>query len=154
MEEHVKVQMGPEKNIVLVAHDNKKQDLLEWVRFNREVLVQHKLYATGTTGYLLETELGMEVIKLHSGPLGGDLQIGAKIAEWIIDFMIFFWDPLEPQPHDPDVKAILRIAVVWNTPVACNRATADFMISSPLMTEDYQRMVPNYENYRERLREL
>jgi methylglyoxal synthase len=154
MEEHVKVQMGPKKNIVLVAHDNKKQDLLEWVRFNREVLVQHKLYATGTTGYLLETELGMEVIKLHSGPLGGDLQIGAKIAEWIIDFMIFFWDPLEPQPHDPDVKAILRIAVVWNTPVACNRATADFMISSPLMTEDYQRMVPNYENYRERLREL
>jgi len=154
MEEHVKVQMGPQKNIVLVAHDNKKQDLLEWARFNREVLVQHKLYATGTTGLLLETELGLEIIKLHSGPLGGDLQIGAKIAEGIIDFMIFFWDPLEPQPHDPDVKAILRIAVVWNIPVACNRATADFMISSPLMTEDYQRMVPNYENYRERLREL
>ncbi len=131
------MQMGQQKNIVLVAHDNKKQDLLEWVRFNREILVQHRLYATGTTGYLLETELGMEVIKLHSGPLGGDLQIGAKIAEGIIDFMIFFWDPLEPQPHDPDVKAILRIAVVWNIPAACNRATADFMISSPLMNEDY-----------------
>ncbi len=154
MEEHVKMQMGPQKNIVLVAHDNKKQDLLEWVRFNRDVLVQHRLYATGTTGYLLETELGMEVIKLHSGPLGGDLQIGAKIAEGIIDFMIFFWDPLEPQPHDPDVKAILRIAVVWNIPVACNRATADFMISSPLMNEDYQRMVPNYDTYKNRLREL
>jgi methylglyoxal synthase len=154
MEEHVKVQMGPQKNIVLVAHDNKKQDLLEWARFNREVLVQHKLYATGTTGLLLETELGLDIAKLHSGPLGGDQQIGAKIAEGNIDFLIFFWDPLEPQPHDPDVKALLRIAVVWNIPVACNRATADFMISSPLMTEDYQRMVPNYDTYKNRLKEL
>ncbi len=153
-EEHVKVQMGPQKNIVLVAHDNKKQDLLEWARFNRETLVQHKLYATGTTGHLLESELGMEIIKLQSGPLGGDLQIGAKIAEGTIDFMIFFWDPLEPQPHDPDVKAILRIAVVWNIPVACNRATADFMISSSLMTDEYERLVPNYDTYRHRLREL
>ncbi len=154
IEEYVKVQIGPQKNIVLVAHDNKKQDLLEWARFNREILAQHKLYATGTTGLLLETELGLEISKLQSGPLGGDLQIGAKIAEGIIDFLIFFWDPLEPQPHDPDVKAILRIAVVWNIPVACNRATADFMISSSLMTEEYQRLVPNYDTYRHRLREL
>lgn len=154
MEDYLKIEMGRKKNIVLVAHDNKKQDLLEWATFNRELLAQHRLYATGTTGGLLEKELGLDIAKLQSGPLGGDLQIGAKIAEGIIDFMIFFWDPLEPQPHDPDVKAILRIAVVWNIPVACNRATADFMISSPLMTEDYQRMVPNYENYRERLREL
>ncbi len=153
-EEHVKVRMGPQKNIVLVAHDNKKQDLLEWARFNRETLVQHKLYATGTTGLLLQTELGLEIVKLQSGPLGGDLQIGAKIAEGIIDFMIFFWDPLEPQPHDPDVKAILRIAVVWNIPVACNRATADFMISSSLMADEYQRLVPNYDTYRHRLKEL
>jgi methylglyoxal synthase len=154
IEDHLKVQMGTQKNIVLVAHDNKKQDLLEWVRFNRGILAQHNLYATGTTGGLLETELGLEINKLQSGPLGGDLQIGAKIAEGVIDFLIFFWDPLEPQPHDPDVKAILRIAVVWNIPVACNRATADFMISSSLMTEEYQRLVPNYDSYRHRLREL
>jgi methylglyoxal synthase len=153
-EEHVKIRMGPQKNIVLVAHDNKKQDLLEWARFNRETLFQHKLYATGTTGLLLESELDLEITKLHSGPLGGDLQIGAKIAEGTIDFLIFFWDPLEPQPHDPDVKAILRIAVVWNIPVACNRTTADFVISLPLMTEEYQRLVPDYDTYKNRLREL
>jgi len=154
MEEHVKIEMGPQKNIVLVAHDNKKQDLLEWAKFNRETLAQHKLYATGTTGSLLERELGLEITKLKSGPLGGDQQIGAKIAEGVIDFVIFFWDPLEPQPHDPDVKALLRIAVVWNIPAACNRATADFMISSTLMTEEYQRLVPDYGDYRHRLKGL
>ena len=150
--EDKKMEMGQHKNIVLVAHDNKKKDLLEWAKFNRDLLAQHKLSATGTTGALLEKELGLEVVKLQSGPLGGDQQIGAKIAEGVIDFLIFFWDPLEPQPHDPDVKALLRIAVVWNIPVACNRASADFMISSSLMTEEYERSVPDYEAYRQRLK--
>ncbi len=154
MSDYIKIDMAQEKNIVLVAHDNKKQDLLEWAKFNRELLAHHRLYATGTTGSLLEKELGLEITKLQSGPLGGDLQIGAKIADGIIDFLIFFWDPLEPQPHDPDVKAILRIAVVWNIPVACNRASADFMISSMLMTSEYSRLVPNYDTYRQRLKEL
>lgn len=154
MDNYLKIEMQQQKNIVLVAHDNKKQDLLEWAKFNRDLLAQHRLYATGTTGLLLEKELGLEIIKLQSGPLGGDQQIGAKIAEGVIDFVIFFWDPLEPQPHDPDVKALLRIAVVWNIPAACNRATADFMISSTLMTEEYQRLVPNYDTYRYRLKDL
>ena len=154
MDEYIKIEMGEQKNIVLVAHDNKKRDLLEWAKYNRELLARHRLYATGTTGGLLEKELDLEIVKLHSGPLGGDLQIGAKIAEGVIDFLIFFWDPLEPQPHDPDVKAILRIAVVWNIPVACNRASADFMISSSLMTGEYRRLVPNYDAYRQRLKEL
>jgi methylglyoxal synthase len=147
-----KLEMSIQKRIGLIAHDNKKRDLLEWVRFNRDLLVQHKLYATGTTGKLLEQTLGVEVIKLQSGPLGGDQQIGAKIAEGDIDFMIFFWDPLEPQPHDPDVKALLRLAVVWNIPVACNRASADFIISSPLMSEEYQRLITDYEAYKERFK--
>ena len=146
------IPMGPRKRIALVAHDNKKQALLEWARFNRDLLVQHELYATGTTGTMLEKALAAPVVKLQSGPLGGDQQIGAKIAEGVIDFVIFFWDPLEPQPHDPDVKALLRIAVVWNIPVACNRATADFMISSPLMDSEYERLLPDYDSYRERLR--
>ncbi len=146
------IPMGPRKRIALVAHDNKKQALLEWARFNRDLLVQHELYATGTTGTILEAALSAPVVKLQSGPLGGDQQIGAKIAEGVIDFVIFFWDPLEPQPHDPDVKALLRIAVVWNIPVACNRATADFMISSPLMDSEYERLLPDYDSYRERLR--
>jgi methylglyoxal synthase len=138
------------KRIALVAHDNKKNDLLEWVRFNREPLIQHDLYATGTTGGLLEQEMGVEINKLQSGPLGGDQQIGARIAEGEIDFLVFFWDPLAPHPHDPDVKALLRIAVVWNVPVACNRASADFMFSSPLMTQEYQRILPDYEVYKKR----
>jgi methylglyoxal synthase len=141
------------KRIALVAHDHKKRDLLEWAVYNRELLVQHDLVATGTTGYLLEKALETEVVKLQSGPLGGDQQIGAKIAEGVIDFIIFFWDPLEPQPHDPDVKALLRIAVVWNVPVACNRATADFMISSPLMNSSYERILPEFDQYRKRFDE-
>ncbi len=145
-----KITMSPNKKIALVAHDNKKRDLLEWARFNRDLLAHHEIYATGTTGYLLEKELNIPVHKLQSGPLGGDQQIGAKIAENEIDFLIFFWDPLEPMPHDPDVKALLRMAVVWNIPIACNRSTADFMISSPLMDSEYERLVPDYQSYRQR----
>jgi methylglyoxal synthase len=133
------------KRLALVAHDNKKQELLEWARFNRELLAGHELYATGTTGRLLRQTLGLDVVPLQSGPLGGDQQIGSKVVEGQIDFLIFFWDPLEPQPHDPDVKALIRIAVVWNIPVACNRASADFMISSPLMASEYTRLVPDYD---------
>lgn len=132
------------KRIALVAHDNKKKDLLEWAQYNRDLLAQHELCATGTTGTLLELALDTKIEKLRSGPLGGDQQIGAKVAEGEIDFILFFWDPLEPQPHDPDVKALLRLAVVWNIPVACNRATADFMISSPLMSESYERILPDF----------
>lgn len=130
--------------IALVAHDNKKPDLLEWARFNRGTLVAHDLVATGTTGSLLESELKLDVHKLLSGPLGGDQQIGAMISRGELDLLVFFWDPLEPQPHDPDVKALLRMTVVWNVPVACNRATADFMIASPLMHGAYEREVPSH----------
>jgi methylglyoxal synthase len=138
------------KRIALVAHDNMKQDLLDWAKWNRQLLIEHELYATGTTGKLLEEVLGIPIHKFQSGPLGGDQQIGAKIAEGVIDFMIFFWDPLSPAPHDTDVKALLRIAVVWNIPIACNRASADFMISSTLMTGEYERLVVDYEPYRVR----
>jgi methylglyoxal synthase len=139
------------KRIGLVAHDNKKPDLLAWARFNQRQLAAHELIATGTTGTLLEDELGVGVLKLQSGPLGGDQQVGALIADGGIDLLIFFWDPLEPQPHDPDVKALLRVAVVWNIPVACNRATADFIISSPLMTSEYERQMPDYQGYIDRI---
>ena len=143
---HKTVMMAEEKTIAIVAHDNKKQDLLAWAKFNREGLAGHKLIATGTTGKMLQSELELPVTRLQSGPLGGDQQIGAKISEGEIDVLIFFWDPLEPQPHDPDVKALLRIAVVWNIPIACNRASADFMISSPLMDGEYDRLVPDYDD--------
>jgi methylglyoxal synthase len=113
-------------------------------------LAHHKIYATGTTGKVLEQELGFEITKLQSGPLGGDQQIGSKIVVDEINFVIFFWDPLEAQPHDPDVKALLRMSLVWNIPIACNRASADFMISSPLMDGEYDRLVPDYDMYRTR----
>ena len=147
---HKRIPMDRDKKIALVAHDNKKRDLIEWARFNRDLLAHHEVFATGTTGEVLERELHIEVTKLQSGPLGGDQQIGARIVNGEIDFLIFFWDPLEPLPHDPDVKALLRMAVVWNIPIACNRATADFMISSPLMDGEYDRLVPDYEGYRTR----
>ena len=140
-------EFGQAKHIALVAHDNRKKDLAEWARYNRTTLAQHEIYATGTTGKLLERELEISVNKLQSGPLGGDQQIGAKIVENDIDLLVFFWDPLEPQPHDPDVKALLRIAVVWNIPIACNRASADLIISSPLMTDGYARLSPDYEQH-------
>ena len=135
------VRMGQRKKIALIAHDNRKQDLLNWARYNRDLLAQHELFATGTTGQLLASELKLDIFRFQSGPLGGDQQVGAKIAEGEIDFVIFFWDPLEPHPHDVDVKALLRIAVVYNIPIACNRASADFMISSSLMSSDYERIV-------------
>ena len=146
------VPMGPTKKIALVAHDHKKNDLVEWARFNKPLLVQHILFATGTTGTMLEKVLDVDVQRFQSGPLGGDLQIASSIVDGDIDCLIFFWDPLESQPHDPDVKALLRIAAVWNIPVACNRASADFMISSPLMHVDYERLLPDsYEAYLHRM---
>ncbi|HEY9159848.1 MAG TPA: methylglyoxal synthase [Desulfomonilia bacterium] len=144
------IKMSKKKKIALVAHDNKKVEMLEWAKFNKILLAQHKIFATGTTGRLLEEVLGIKVNKLQSGPLGGDQQIGAMIVGGEIDFMIFFWDPLEPMSHDTDIKALLRMAAVWNIPIACNRSTADFMISSPLMDEDYERIVPNYSDYQNR----
>ena len=141
----------PRKRIALVAHDHRKADLLEWAQYNRDLLANHELMATGTTGALLEEALDIPVLKLQSGPLGGDQQVGARIAEGTVDLIIFFWDPLQPQPHDPDVKALLRIAVVWNIPAACNRASADYMISSPLLTSEYERRLPEYEDYRDRM---
>jgi methylglyoxal synthase len=147
---HNKITIERDKKVALVAHDNKKRDLVEWAKYNRDLLAHHTVYATGTTGALLEQELGFPIHKLESGPLGGDQQIGAKIVDGDIDFLIFFWDPLESLSHDPDVKALLRMAVVWNIPIACNRATADFMISSPLMDKEYDRLLPEYNEYRNR----
>lgn len=133
--------------VALVAHDHKKADLIAWCKHNKKVLENFYLIATGTTGKLLMREVGLEVQRLQSGPLGGDLQLGAMIAEGTVDYLIFLWDPLEAQPHDTDVKALLRVAAVWNIPVACNRATADFIFTSPLLRGDYERELPNFEEY-------
>jgi methylglyoxal synthase len=150
------------KTIALVAHDNRKKDLMEWVEWNCKILLQHNLICTGTTGKLIEETLARNEIcqiegvkkpsvkKLKSGPLGGDQQLGALITEGRIDVMIFFWDPMQPHPHDVDVKALLRIAVVYNIPIACNRSTADFMISSQLMSDQYEPVLKDYSTYIER----
>jgi methylglyoxal synthase len=141
-----KIKMDKIKKIALVAHDNRKQDLLEWVSENKEKLSKHKLFGTGSTSKLVRDEIGIEVQSYKSGPLGGDQQIGSKISEGKIDFMIFFWDPLTSQPHDPDVKALLRIAVLYDIPVAMNRATADFLFYSEFIDKEYTRKIINYED--------
>jgi methylglyoxal synthase len=145
------------KRIALVAHDNRKKDLIEWAEWNYEKLIHHKLISTGTTGRLVEKAIkkrlsdkdanNFEVMKLKSGPLGGDQQLGAMITENKIDFIIFLWDPMQPQPHDVDVKALLRISVLYNIPTACNRSTADFMISSPLLDAEYEPVLNDYSGY-------
>jgi methylglyoxal synthase len=131
------------KRVALIAHDHKKDELIDWAKYNRFRLKECELFATGTTGGLLEQALGLKITKLQSGPFGGDQQIGALIAEGKADVLIFFWDPLHPLPHDQDIKALLRIAVLWNIPVACNRTTADYIFSSPLFFGDYERKLPN-----------
>jgi methylglyoxal synthase len=142
--------LGARKNIALVAHDHKKTELIEWAFYNRTTLAQHKLFATGTTGNMLEKAIDQPITKFLSGPLGGDQQIGASIAEGKIDALIFFWDPMEAQPHDPDIKALLRVAATWNIPVACNRATADFLLTSPLMHQEYEAILTDYSSYTNR----
>jgi methylglyoxal synthase len=139
--------LSSRKRIAMVAHDNKKAEIIEWAIYNKATLSKHRLYATGTTGTLLETALGQSVTKFLSGPLGGDQQIGSKIAEGKLDVLIFFWDPMEAQPHDPDIKALLRVAATWNIPVACDRATADFLLTSPLMHTEYETFLPDYSSY-------
>jgi len=139
--EHRTLPMEKKKRIALVAHDNTKPNLLEWTKDNKDRLARHELFATGSTGKLLEDELNVQIHKLTSGPLGGDQQIGAMISQGEIDFLVFFWDPLSPLPHDPDIKALLRMAVLWNIPLACDKASADFMITSPLMDGEYQRLL-------------
>lgn len=142
--------MNAKKRVALVAHDNKKKELVDWAVYNKAVLGKHRLYATGTTGSLLEKALDQSVTAFLSGPLGGDQQIGAAIAEGKIDILIFFWDPMEAQPHDPDIKALLRVAATWNIPVACDRATADFIMTSPLMHQEYEALLPDYSSYLKR----
>ncbi|TCT16358.1 methylglyoxal synthase [Natranaerovirga pectinivora] len=136
--------MNKQKKIALIAHDNRKRDLLDWVKKNKETLGKHFLFGTGTTGRLITEETSLPVTTYKSGPIGGDQQIGSRIIEGDIDFMVFYWDPLEAQPHDPDVKALLRIAVLYDIPVATNQATADFIFTSPLMDEEYERFVIDY----------
>lgn len=140
--------LSARKKIALVAHDNKKGELLEWAYYNRGVLSRHELFGTGTTGKMLETVLNQTVHKYLSGPLGGDQQIGSAIAEGRIDVLIFFWDPMQAQPHDPDIKALLRLGVLYNIPIACDRATADFLLTSPLMHEEYEILLTDYSDYR------
>src|SRR6195256_5825259 len=140
MPDHAPVAAG--RRIALIAHDNKKRDMLEWAEYNLDLLTGHELFATATTGHLLQQRLRLPGTRFPRGPYGGDQQIGARIAEGEIDLLVFLWDPLEPHPHDPDVKALLRVAVVCNIPIACNRATADFMISSPLMSRSHQQQDP------------
>jgi len=142
--------LNARKRIALVAHDNKKKDLIEWAEFNKTVLARHELFATGTTGKLLENSLDRPVKALLSGPLGGDQQIGALIASGDLDMLIFFWDPMEAQPHDSDVKALLRIGVAWNIPMACDRATADFIMTSSYITDEYEALIPDYTDYLKR----
>jgi methylglyoxal synthase len=136
--------MKPQKNIALIAHDNRKRDLIDWCDFNKGSLSKHNLYGTGTTGKMIAEKVGLDVNRFNSGPLGGDLQIGAAIAENKIEMMIFFWDPLQAQPHDVDVKALLRIGVLYNIPMACNRSSADFLISTDLIDEEYDRFIVDY----------
>ncbi len=135
------------KRVALIAHDNKKHELVDWVKYNKSNLKRHQLFATGTTGRLIEAELDVPVTKLLSGPLGGDQQIGALISEGKIDILIFFWDPMSAQPHDPDIKALLRLGVVWNIPIASDRSTADFILTSPLFHEKYEVKIPDYTAY-------
>jgi methylglyoxal synthase len=150
MEERTqRVRMSARKRIALIAHDSRKEDLLEWIGYNRAVLREHDLFATGTTGAFVQARWGLPVTRLKSGPLGGDQQMGAKIADGGIDVLVFFWDPLEPQPHEPDVRALLRIAVLYNIPTACNRATADFVVASPLVHGEYERLVVDHAGRRE-----
>jgi methylglyoxal synthase len=139
--------LNSRKRIAMVAHDNKKQELIEWAVYNKTVLAKHQLFATGTTGLLLENTLDQSITKFLSGPLGGDQQIGSAIAEGKLDVLIFFWDPMEAQPHDPDIKALLRVAVTWNILIACDRATADFILTSPLMHQEYETVLPDYSAY-------
>jgi methylglyoxal synthase len=141
------VTLHQQKRVALIAHDNKKQELSDWAVRHKELLANHRLCATGTTGYKVEKDLGLPVEKLISGPLGGDQQIGSRIPTGEVDVLIFFWDPFEAMPHDPDIKALLRIAAVWNIPVACNPASADFILNSPLFTQSYAREVPDYDSY-------
>ncbi len=143
----IKHPIGERKAIALVAHDNRKDDLINWCQQHKDKLKRHRLYATGTTGHRIQDSLGIEVHTMLSGPMGGDQQLGAMIAEKKLDLLIFFWDPMNAQPHDPDIKALLRLAAVWNLPVACNESTADFMFSSPLLDDAHERYVPNYEGY-------
>ena len=142
--------LNSHKNIALIAHDHKKSELIEWAFYNRSTLAKHKLFATGTTGTMIEKAIDQPVTKFLSGPLGGDQQVGANIAEGKLDVLIFFWDPMEAQPHDPDIKALLRVAATWNIPVACNRATADFLLTSPLMHEEYEAILTDYSFYTNR----